>query len=557
MAPDKFKKSKIYALRNGKKPGLYFSWKAMQSQLEGWKGFKTQAKAQAFLEKLGSARPQTAKGPKKEHKVDKPPVERVSKPKPSSPLRVYPEAHEDIPYHQDPAFFPWMLKDPVLVVKPVVTQKSLPIGTVPAVKVPKKTSSTSAPPATQSAVVTQVSVVNVTKKASSKQAPLAKQSVGARLPVIDAPKKTSSKPASSATQSVVTKVSVVNVPKKASSKPAPLTARSGKTRSYHYAVKKGFKRGVYTTWEECKANVQGYLGRGGSGPIFKKFPTEEEATAWLQGAIPRGSQVDPRLPDSLRWDGMDAQQVANSSPQSVESVLTRLAEVRSEGFKTTEDGALVVYTDGSARDNGKKGAEAGSGVWWGEHGKARKWGFNNMIGESVKNQDLIVHLLTLLSQREQANGVRLKHVRAHRGEGGNEGADRLADKGNKRSAVPDRTDWFNMNDFNRYRRQQAIRLAIIKTPGQQQGVDSAPPVVAKTVMSAASQIQELLELVDYHAKRLANAGSATDALNGASGMSEAVAAELRELKELADVDVDFHADLWLSPEEQAALAVND
>lgn len=46
-----------------------------------------------------------------------------------------------------------------------------------------------------------------------------------------------------------------------------------------------------------------------------------------------------------------------------------------------------------------------------------------MIGESIKNQDLIVHLLTLLSQREQANGVRFKHVRAHKGEVGNEGAD--------------------------------------------------------------------------------------------------------------------------------------
>jgi ribonuclease HI len=46
-----------------------------------------------------------------------------------------------------------------------------------------------------------------------------------------------------------------------------------------------------------------------------------------------------------------------------------------------------------------------------------------MIGEAVKNQDLIVHLLTLLSQRKQVNGVRFQHVRAHRGEVGNEGAD--------------------------------------------------------------------------------------------------------------------------------------
>jgi ribonuclease HI len=54
------------------------------------------------------------------------------------------------------------------------------------------------------------------------------------------------------------------------------------------------------------------------------------------------------------------------------------------------------------------------------------WIKNNFVsstGQPVKNKDMIVHLLALLNQRGPTNGVRFVHVRAHRGEVGNEGAD--------------------------------------------------------------------------------------------------------------------------------------
>lgn len=96
-----------------------------------------------------------------------------------------------------------------------------------------------------------------------------------------------------------------------------------------------------------------------------------------------------------------------------------------------------------------------------------------------------------------------------------------------------------MRDLNRYRRQQAIRLAIMEVSEQEFSGDSKPSLIGTPGMSAEARIQELLELVEHHSKRLANADSATaDAVNGRSGLSEAVAAELRELKELVDVDVD-------------------
>ena len=46
--------------------------------------------------------------------------------------------------------------------------------------------------------------------------------------------------------------------------------------SKYYAVKKGKKPGVYRTWDECKAQTDGY-----SGAIFKSFKTKEEAEAFI------------------------------------------------------------------------------------------------------------------------------------------------------------------------------------------------------------------------------------------------------------------------------------
>jgi viroplasmin and RNaseH domain-containing protein len=44
----------------------------------------------------------------------------------------------------------------------------------------------------------------------------------------------------------------------------------------YYAVKQGFNIGIYTKWDECKKQVEGY-----SGAMYKGFPTLEEAKAFL------------------------------------------------------------------------------------------------------------------------------------------------------------------------------------------------------------------------------------------------------------------------------------
>ena len=44
----------------------------------------------------------------------------------------------------------------------------------------------------------------------------------------------------------------------------------------YYAVKRGLRTGIFRTWEECKASVNGY-----SGAVYKSFKTEEEAERFL------------------------------------------------------------------------------------------------------------------------------------------------------------------------------------------------------------------------------------------------------------------------------------
>lgn len=47
---------------------------------------------------------------------------------------------------------------------------------------------------------------------------------------------------------------------------------------FYYAVKEGRKTGVYTDWNECKKQVNGY-----KGAIYKKFKKESEALAFVNG----------------------------------------------------------------------------------------------------------------------------------------------------------------------------------------------------------------------------------------------------------------------------------
>lgn len=65
--------------------------------------------------------------------------------------------------------------------------------------------------------------------------------------------------------------------------------------SNFYAVLKGRVPGVYTDWNECKKQTEGF-----SGPVFRKFPSREEAEKFLKldpaRSYPSASVAKPLLP---------------------------------------------------------------------------------------------------------------------------------------------------------------------------------------------------------------------------------------------------------------------
>lgn len=270
-----------------------------------------------------------------------------------------------------------------------------------------------------------------------------------------------------------------------------------------YAVKAGRKPGIYSTWAECQAQVNGF-----SSSQYKKFATKQEAIAFV-GGIPQEGQASSSKPYARilkssnrtkegRYDYTDP---PNQRPTFSNTSVT----AREAGYTISEDGHLVVYCDGSSKGNGKTGAKAGLGVYWGKSGPAEaanlaeavpgklqtnnrgellaiiraleenpypdlpleirtdskysigcltqylpKWlrnGFKTATGQPIKNYDLIVHLFALMNEMG-SNRIKLTHVKGHAGHWGNEEADRLANLGATRPTPPDRKNWLTLEEAN-------------------------------------------------------------------------------------------------------------
>lgn len=89
-----------------------------------------------------------------------------------------------------------------------------------------------------------------------------------------------------------------------------------------YAVKKGKIPGIFRTWEECRASVDGY-----SGAEYKGFAHLEEAESYLGGAFPRLSDEGAANQDETAAPGRE---------------------------DIPEPGTLLAYVDGSYDDSLKK-----------------------------------------------------------------------------------------------------------------------------------------------------------------------------------------------------------
>ncbi|KAA8917039.1 hypothetical protein TRICI_000825 [Trichomonascus ciferrii] len=132
-------------------------------------------------------------------------------------------------------------------------------------------------------------------------------------------------------------------------------AKSGK----FYAVQNGRTRGVFTTWEECQKSVNGF-----PRARFKSFRTRAEAEQFVHPGptavvLEQVPEQGPK-PESRADGGQVPSSEARSAPRSV-SISPRIERIPRQSTANHE----VVYTDGCARGNGRRGAVGGIGVYYG------------------------------------------------------------------------------------------------------------------------------------------------------------------------------------------------
>ncbi|KGY15448.1 hypothetical protein PABG_11761 [Paracoccidioides brasiliensis Pb03] len=301
----------------------------------------------------------------------------------------------------------------------------------------------------------------------------------------------------------------------------PTTSNSTSTGTKFYGVQRGRKPGVYTDWAVTQDQVRGFRG-----PKFRKFATWAEAdeyvrqgtqtqdemqatqddnkdssfkvklpgTPGMTSEIPRDADgneypigTGPLPPGAV--DGFDPNVVLDPETGRLKY---RLAHEKVQTKQVPgRPGPLRIYTDGSSLRNGRMGAKAGVGVYFGPGDKSRNvseplkgsrqtnqraeltaiiraldiaprhrdvtiftdskyaincvtvwfvnWQRNKWMtseDKPVENKDLIQSILEKIQERTVLNVKTLfEWVRGHNRDPGNEAADRLAVNGARSAAI--------------------------------------------------------------------------------------------------------------------------
>ncbi|XP_059613381.1 ribonuclease H1-like [Phlebotomus argentipes] len=133
-----------------------------------------------------------------------------------------------------------------------------------------------------------------------------------------------------------------------------------------YAVARGRQPGIYSTWDECKKNVDGF-----SGARYKKFSSETECLTFIEqnksgpvlASTSATSSLAPSAPRENRkaWKG---KRLADLCPNLLMSRGVKRARTSEEAEKS--DDFLDVWTDGACPGNGFNATAAGRGVFFGD-----------------------------------------------------------------------------------------------------------------------------------------------------------------------------------------------
>ena len=230
----------------------------------------------------------------------------------------------------------------------------------------------------------------------------------------------------------------------------------------YYAVRRGHKPGIYTTWEETSAQVTGF-----PGAVYKGFATRQEALDFVAGKatlsaptpvrapIPPPAQpglfatpaparaVDPR---TAGWEEVtlytDGGCIRNPGPGGWGAVLVR-GEKRKElsgGFRLTTNNRMELMACIAGLESlaepcrVKLVADSRYLIHGLSSGAARRWQQKGWVnsGRPVPNADLWARLLTAAAR----HALEYEWVRGHTGHKENERCDQLATQSALQPGLP-------------------------------------------------------------------------------------------------------------------------
>ncbi|QPR50230.1 viroplasmin family protein [Clostridium perfringens] len=103
-----------------------------------------------------------------------------------------------------------------------------------------------------------------------------------------------------------------------------------------YAVKKGFKTGIFNTWDECKIQVDGF-----SGAIYKAFSNYEDASNFI-GLNNKNKNNNSKKKDNI-----------NISDDNINSVEAYVDGSYSEKYKMYSYGVVILHNNEVIKFSGK------------------------------------------------------------------------------------------------------------------------------------------------------------------------------------------------------------
>jgi len=149
----------------------------------------------------------------------------------------------------------------------------------------------------------------------------------------------------------------------------------------YYAVAKGRKVGLFTTWDDCKKQVNGF-----KGARFKGFHSKDDAEKFISSNGSIKAIVESKITGELmplsnfksdmsqnenqdkanlkRTLDNDTNVTSSESKKIKNDDLSSGRTVTDKGFSVNNHGFYEVYTDGACTKNGRSGARAGLGVFW-------------------------------------------------------------------------------------------------------------------------------------------------------------------------------------------------